>query len=104
MSEHTQLPWRVGSSRADGAINMVESATGYAAWCDFELGNDAANATFIVKSANAHDDLVKALSACVGYLLNAKIDLETGATKATAIKTIEGGIKQAREALAKVQS
>jgi hypothetical protein len=46
-------------------------------------------------------DLIAALKASVGYLLNAKIDLETGATKATAIKTIEGGIKMAREALAK---
>lgn len=48
-------------------------------------------------------ELLASLSACVGYLLNAKIDLETGATKATAIRTIEGGIKQAREAIAKAK-
>lgn len=40
------------------------------------------------------------LSASVGYLLNAKFDLEAGSTKATAIRTIEGGIKRARRALA----
>jgi seryl-tRNA synthetase len=43
--------------------------------------------------------LRKALSASVGYLMNAKIDLETGATKATAIRTIVGGIRVARAAL-----
>lgn len=37
--------------------------------------------------------LEKALSAAAGYLLNAKIDLETGAPKRTAIQTIEGGLK-----------
>jgi hypothetical protein len=40
------------------------------------------------------------LSAAVGYMMNARIDLETGCTKATAIKTISGGIDRARAALA----
>ena len=44
-------------------------------------------------------ELEAGLSASVGYLLNAKIDLETGATKATAIRTIEGGIARARALL-----
>lgn len=39
------------------------------------------------------------LSAAIGYMMNAKIDLETGCTKATAIATISGGIKRARAAL-----
>jgi len=43
--------------------------------------------------------LEAALKAMQGYLLNAKIDLETGATKRTAICTIEGGLKRARAAL-----
>jgi hypothetical protein len=47
------------------------------------------------------DLLEAALKASVGYMLNAKIDLETGAPKATAIRTIEGGIKLARAALVK---
>jgi len=53
------------------------------------------------KRINLHDDLVAALSAATGYMRNAKIDLETGATKATAIRTIDGGIKRAEAALAK---
>lgn len=44
--------------------------------------------------------LEKALNAACGYLLNAKIDLETGCTKATAIRTIEGGLKMIRGTLA----
>lgn len=46
-------------------------------------------------------DLLAALNAAAGYLLNAKIDLETGATKRTAIQTIEGGLKVVRAAIAK---
>lgn len=38
-------------------------------------------------------ELVEALFCASCYLLNAKIDLSTGATKATAIKTIDGGLK-----------
>jgi len=45
--------------------------------------------------------LVAELKAAVGYMRNARIDLETGATKATAIRTIDGGIKRAEAALAK---
>ena len=47
------------------------------------------------------DGPLKALEAACGYLLNAKIDLETGAPRATAIRTIEGGLKMAQEAIAK---
>lgn len=43
--------------------------------------------------------LEKALSASLGYMLNAAIDLETGAPKRTALNTINGGIKLVREAL-----
>ena len=47
--------------------------------------------------------LVTALEAACGYLLNAKIDLETGAPKKTALQTIEGGLKLVRAALAEVK-
>ena len=46
-------------------------------------------------------DLAKALRAAIGYMRNASIDLSTGCTKATAIRTIEGGIKITQEALQK---
>jgi hypothetical protein len=41
----------------------------------------------------------KALNSSIGYMLNAKIDLETGVPKQTAIQTIEGGLKMVRTAL-----
>lgn len=44
-------------------------------------------------------ELLAELEAMCGYLLNAKIDLETGCPKATAIRTIEGGLKRARAAI-----
>jgi hypothetical protein len=54
--------------------------------------------------ATEYDVLMKALAASQGYLMNAKIDLETGAPKATAIRTIEGGLNMIKVALAKVES
>ena len=39
------------------------------------------------------------LSAAVGYMTNAAIDLETGAPKRTALQTLNGGLKRARQAL-----
>lgn len=47
-------------------------------------------------------EMVAELSAAHGYLLNAKIDIETGATKATAIRTLDGGINRVRAAIARV--
>ena len=52
---------------------------------------------------NTYDDLVRALQAAQGYLMNAKIDLETGCTKQTAIRTISGGIDMVIAALAKAK-
>lgn len=51
-----------------------------------------------LRKENGH--LRKTLSAAAGYLMNAKIDLETGAPKRTAVRTIEGGLKLVNEALA----
>ena len=48
-------------------------------------------------------DLLKALGAAEGYLMNAKIDLETGCTKRVAIQTIEGGLKIVRAAIDKAK-
>lgn len=42
--------------------------------------------------------LEAALASAIGHLMNAKIDLETGCPKRTAIATIEGGIRLARVA------
>lgn len=42
--------------------------------------------------------LEAALASAIGHLMNAKIDLETGCPKRTAIATIEGGIRMARVA------
>jgi len=43
--------------------------------------------------------LYEALEAATGYMLNAVIDLETGAPKKTAITTLEGGLKRVRATL-----
>lgn len=50
------------------------------------------------------DELMTELSSAVGYMRNAQIDLETGCTKATAIRTIQGGIRRAEYSLTKFRS
>jgi len=45
---------------------------------------------------------VAALRASFGHLMNAAIDLETGAKKKTALDTINGGVKMVQDALAEI--
>lgn len=45
-------------------------------------------------------ELIRALEVAGGFMRNAKIDLEIGAPKATAIRTISGGINMVRDVLA----
>lgn len=103
----TPRPWALDTNE-DGDVFGVNAPDAELIVCDpppahFVKSRAAweANAALIVKAVNAHDDLVAALKAAEGYLLNAKIDLETGAPKRTAIQTIEGGLKVVRAALAK---
>jgi hypothetical protein len=53
------------------------------------------------RAATELPDLVKALESAMGYLLNAEIDLATGAPKKTAVATIQGGLRMIRAALEK---
>lgn len=46
-------------------------------------------------------EMVVEIKAALGHLLNAKIDLETGAPKATAIRTLDGGINRAHAIIAR---
>lgn len=49
-------------------------------------------------------DMLAEMKAAAGYLRNARIDLETGATKATAIRTIEGGLRRLEAAISKAEA
>lgn len=106
---HTPTPWRVfttpdgrklvGIGAQDGG-GILDAGFGVWSWMDAE---GVANAELVVRAVNSHQDLLNALKAATGYLLNAKIDLSTGCTKATAIKTIEGGLKVIEAAVAKAE-
>ena len=50
-----------------------------------------------------YEAMLVALKAACGYMRNASIDLSTGCTKATAIRTIEGGLKLVEAAIAKAE-
>lgn len=106
-AEPTPGPWRLqmaGAHEADlingGTFAGINGGRG----CPDVLDADdqatwEANARLIA----AAPDLLAALEAACGYLLNAKIDLETGAPKRTAINTIEGGLTVTRDAIAKAR-
>lgn len=51
------------------------------------------------KLVAAAPEMLKALKAAEGYMLNAKIDIETGTKKETTLNTLNGGLKIIRAAL-----
>lgn len=65
------------------------------------FNNADANAAFIVKAVNSHDELVAALKATIGNMLNAKIALDVGDTKAKVAAQLASALKSAEDALAK---
>ena len=69
MSKHTQTPWAVEYVGSGGHpanptdVYEILSADGHARVAEYVSGDDA---TFIVRAANSHDELVKALQHFVG--------------------------------------
>lgn len=62
--------------------------------------NQGTQNEFVMREAADEIDRLRGeLSAAIGYMINAKFDLDIGAPKRTAKATIEGGIKRARAAL-----
>ena len=103
--KHTPAPWVFEELRvADGdgyvfaeggSIEIVHVGGAYSR--GLPRDEVLANARLIAQAPA----LLAALQAACGYLLNAHIDLSTGASKQTAMQTIEGGLKVVRAALAK---
>lgn len=96
MNKHTPMP----SNPNDSVHWAVVQGDGTIFDCQkMEAVDVKKNAPLIVRAVNAHDALVRALSAACGYMRNAQIDLSTGTKKATALNTISGGLKIIEEAL-----
>ena len=93
-----------GKGRPIAAVAMVEPNTGEL----YDRGEYSKEAFECLEATSAliaaAPDLLAALHAAAGYLINAKINLETGAPKRIALATIEGGLKVVREALTKAYS
>lgn len=120
MSPHSPLPWsnRRAALSVDGAFdfaicdaNMQVIAEAFGRTSPTNWPNAEANADLILAACNQHDSLLAqrdallvALSAAGGYLRNAQIDLATGAKKATALRTIEGGLMVIDAALARAEA
>lgn len=94
-ARHTPVPWRVG--RSNGHFDIFTQAGELVAAMNIGhiAGEEKANAAFIVRAVNVHDDLVAALEAMV-----AQLEWWPGE------KNPEGFacMKQARAALAKAQN
>lgn len=100
MSKHTPGPWR------NGAHDILE-IRGLNKWVVARimanLTNDDDDFEAVTSNARliaAAPTMLEALKAAKGYMLNAKIDLQTGTKKETTLATIEGGIKNLEAAIA----
>jgi hypothetical protein len=60
---------------------------------------DPRNVAFANEAAETILMMEKELKAAHGYMLNAALDLETGASKYTALRTINGGIERIKSVL-----
>ena len=75
MTEHTPKPWRVWDVREGLVITDDTLATRHI--CEVQGATPeeaAANAEFIVRACNTHDDLVRALEVLVKEVLDAGTD------------------------------
>lgn len=96
--KHTPGPWEAKKS---GDLVWVESPVHTV--CFFfrerptEISMDAEANARLIAAAPVFADALRSVQ---GYLLNAKIDLETETPKRTTIQTLEGGLRLVRAALA----
>lgn len=98
MSKPTPTPWRFEPWHIQEGPSAVLAPEGWII-CTTSSDEDAA---FIVKCVNSHDALVVALQAVQGRIMNAKIDLQTGHTKAAGVQTLDGIIKFVDDVLVQV--
>ena len=107
-TKHTPGPWEISDENdAMAALGLTpanwvgiksKGLTLASTYCQ-SLEVNRANARLIA----AAPELWAALNLAEGYMLNAKIDLETGAPKKTAITTLAGGLRLVRAAIAKAE-
>lgn len=99
MTEATPRPWR---------IQIVgKSADVIDALNDTVISFDPDDLDFwnlIVRAVNERDELIGALSAFIGRVMNAQIDMSTGKTKAQVDAALTEALRAARATLAKVKA
>lgn len=65
-TKHTALPWRIGVRQPDSCKFIYDAKGGEVANCDMLTNfadDNLANAAFIVRACNAHDELVAVIEA-----------------------------------------
>jgi len=70
-TEHTPTPWEIGISHTEEIAIRHPEGDCIATVCDLLEGEAQANASFIVRACNSHDELV----ACLEDILDADGDL-----------------------------
>lgn len=60
MSNHTPTPWEVGEDVGQAERSIVTAECRDICTCETGFGDAEANAEFIVRAVNAHDDLLNA--------------------------------------------
>lgn len=105
MAEHTPVPWDIFNGGRSTLLHIDTAAEnpigGGVAICSVPATKDGiggANADFIVRAVNAHDDLVAALKACVDIF-----EIQPGRMMPVVVRRQrrEDALVRARAALAK---
>lgn len=65
-TKHAATPWEASAGFSPDIMTVITSADGDVDY--LTLGNHKANAAFIVKAVNSHDNLVEILEAVANYL------------------------------------
>jgi len=107
MSAHTPGPWRIkyGSPTVVVPGNDTHHRRAAIAQCALSHGigeagiQDAANAEFIVRACNAHDDLLGALDDLLGQVMQAKEGFGIYANS----ESMDESVNAARAAIAKAK-
>ncbi len=100
MAQHTPGPWSIWDEGSDSDPSYVIDAKERHSFIAKTLGNDKANAEFIVRACNAHDELLKELGKLVTWVSKvykrvAKDDFTQGLIKRQYLDKARAAIKKA---------
>lgn len=101
-AQHTPLPWRAGVFE-DPQWAVRSGSSEFALVCLTSQGNDEANAKFIARACNCHDDLLEALKEMDALVESLWDSVDWGSTFNLDISALNLVPPKAKDAIAKAE-